>query len=105
MARKPRQLEWAPKARRDLIDIWRYFADAASSDVADTLLRNIEFASERLSAHPMLGRPRADISPGVRSILMHPYVIVYRVSDKSVEIARVLHERQDVASAFDEGGP
>jgi toxin ParE1/3/4 len=105
MARNLRQLEWAPKARRDLIDIWHYFADAASTDIADKLLRSIALASVRLSRHPMSGRPRADISSGLRSILAHPYVIVYRVTDTSVEIARVLHERQDVIAAFDEGEP
>jgi plasmid stabilization system protein ParE len=41
MARKPRQLEWAPAAKRDLLDIWHYFADVASPDLADTLLRNM----------------------------------------------------------------
>ena len=102
MARNPRQLEWAPKARRDLLDIWHYFADTASPDVADKLLRNIERASVRLSDHPMSGRPREEISTGLRSLLVHPYVIVYRVMDSTVDISRVLHERRDVAAAFDE---
>jgi toxin ParE1/3/4 len=88
-----------------LIDIWHYFADAASPDVADKLLRNIERASARLSDHPMSGRPRADISSGLRSVLVHPYVVVYRVTDTTVEIARVLHERRDVAAVFEEREP
>jgi toxin ParE1/3/4 len=105
MARKPRQLEWAPAAKRDVLDIWHYFADVASPELADTLLRNIERASTQLADHPFSGRPRGDISPGVRSILAHPYVIFYRVTASTIEIARVLHERRDVATAFKKRTP
>jgi plasmid stabilization system protein ParE len=88
-----------------LLDIWHYFADGASPDLADTLLRNIERVSIQLADRPFSGGPRTDISPGVRSILAHPYVIIYRVTAATIEIARVLHERRDVATAFKKRPP
>jgi len=33
-------------------------------------------------------------------MLVHPHVVLYRVSDNSIEIARVLHQRRDLAAIF-----
>jgi len=40
---------WAPAAKRDLRDIWRYFVRVASPEVADRLLRDIRQASLRVA--------------------------------------------------------
>jgi plasmid stabilization system protein ParE len=37
---------------------------------------------------------------GLRSLLVHPYAIIYRVTEINVEIARIIHERRDMAAAF-----
>jgi len=102
MAGGHRKFIWAPKARRDLIDIWKYFANAASPEIADNLLREINHAVERLREHPFSDRPRNEIAPGLRSILVHPHLIIYRPMETTVEIMRILHERQDYSAAFTE---
>ncbi len=40
------------------------------------------------------------VMPGLRSVLVHPYGIFYRVNDDTVEVVRMLHERRDFASAL-----
>jgi toxin ParE1/3/4 len=100
MAEGLRKLIWAPQARRDLIDIWKYFAKAASAETADNLLRQINLAVDRVSRHPLSGRPRDDIGHGLRSILVHPHVVIYQVTDVTLEVARILHERQDIPTAY-----
>lgn len=100
MARAPKPLGWAPKAKEDLREIWRHFVNVASPEIADNLLREIGRASERLAKHPLSGRPRDEIISGLRSILVHPYSVIYRVTDSCVEVVRVLHERRDFAGAF-----
>jgi toxin ParE1/3/4 len=102
MAGAPRKLSWAPQARRDLIDIWKYFAVAASPEVADGLLRDIKIAVDRLEDHPFLGRPRDEIAKGLRSLLVPPHSIIYRVTKTKVDIARIFHERRDIPAAFAE---
>jgi len=102
MAAARKELIWTSKSRRDLIDIWKYFAETASSEIADKVLRGIGLAAGRLADHPFLGRPRADIADGLRSILAPPHLIIYRVGESHVEIARVLHERRDIPAAFSE---
>jgi toxin ParE1/3/4 len=95
-----RKLIWAPRARRDLIDIWKYYAKLASVEVADNQLRHIDLAVDQLSRWPLSGRPREDIGQGLRSILVHPHVVIYRVTDVTIGVVRVLHERQDIPSAY-----
>jgi toxin ParE1/3/4 len=93
-----RRVIWAPKSRRDLLEIWRYFARVGSVEVADDLLREIHRAVARLARHAFMGRSRDELAPGLRSVLVHPHVVFYRVTDQSVEIARVLHQRRDLAA-------
>jgi toxin ParE1/3/4 len=96
----PRRVVWPPKARQDLRQIWRYFARVASPDIADKLLREIRDATERLATRPFLWRARDDVMPGLRAVLVHPYTVFYRVTDSTVEIVRVLHERRDFSAVF-----
>lgn len=100
-----RKLVWSPKARQDLFAIWRYFARVASPEIADKLLREIDAGCTRLRERPLLGRPRDEVMPELRSTLVHPYTVFHRVTDTRVEIVRVLHERRNFADAFkkDEG--
>lgn len=56
----------------------------------------------RLLWHPMAGRPREDIAPSLRAVLVQPYAVLYRVTETAIEIVRVLHTRRDFATAFSE---
>jgi toxin ParE1/3/4 len=100
MVDQRKRVVWAPRAKRDLHEIWSYFARIASLEVADGLLRDINRAGARLGDHPFMGRPRNELVAGLRSILVHPYIVFYRVTDQSLEIARVLHQRRDLGAAL-----
>jgi toxin ParE1/3/4 len=94
------RLIWSPAAKRDLRDIWRYFAEAASIDIADRLLRDIVQAGERVRRRPLAWRARDEIVPGLRSILVPPYVLFYRPIVGVVEVVRVLHQRRNLAAVL-----
>jgi len=68
--------------------------------VEDKLLREIDQAGEALSDRALMWRTRDEVMPGLRSVLVHPYTIFYRVSDDTVEVARVLHERRNFAGVL-----
>jgi toxin ParE1/3/4 len=91
---------WAPAAKKDLRDIWRYFADVASLEVADRLLGDIKQVSERVRRQPLTWRSRDEIKPGLHSILIHPYVLFYQVKPGAVEVVRVVHQRRNFAAIF-----
>jgi plasmid stabilization system protein ParE len=102
MAEKSRRVVWAPRAKQDLRDIWRYYARVVSPDTADKLLLEIDYASSRLADHALMWRARDEVMVGLRAVLAHPYTIFYRVGDAVVEIVRVLHERRNFPEAFKE---
>jgi toxin ParE1/3/4 len=72
----------------------------ASAEIADKLLREIGQAGERLADQALMWRARDEILPGLRSVMIHPYTLFYRVKNGIVEIVRVLHERRDFAAIF-----
>jgi toxin ParE1/3/4 len=64
------------------------------------LVLDIVQASERVRQRPLAWRLRDEVMPGLRSILVHPYVIFYRVKPGVVEVVRVLHQRRSFAAVF-----
>jgi toxin ParE1/3/4 len=82
------------------LEVWRYYQRVASPEIADKLLREINEAGQRLGDEALIWRARDEIKPGLRSVLVHPYAVFYRISDSVVEIVRVLHERRDLARVF-----
>jgi toxin ParE1/3/4 len=93
MGETSRRLVWTPIAQKDLRE--NYFARVASLDIADGILQEINQSASRLPDRPYLGRAREEVRPGLRGLLTQPYTIFYRVTDATVEVVRVLHERRD----------
>jgi toxin ParE1/3/4 len=96
MPAKDSRLAWAPRAERDVVEIWRYLSAQASIKAADELLRQIKRAAER----PLTGRARDAFRPGLRSVLASSYIVFYRLSDNGIEIVRVLHQRRELTAAL-----
>jgi toxin ParE1/3/4 len=49
-----------------------------------------------LAQFPEIGRNRPEIAPNLRSTLVYPYVIFYRVEGDVVQIVRILHGKRDL---------
>jgi toxin ParE1/3/4 len=88
----------APRAERDLDDIWLYVAkESGSIEIADRLIDTITDRFFTLARFPYVGRPRAgDFGPGCRSLALGEYVIVYCIENEDVLILRVVHGRRDL---------
>jgi toxin ParE1/3/4 len=102
MPRPRRAVIWSPEAEQDLFDISGYLTVEASARTAEKYLRAINRASERVRTRPLSGRARDELISGLRSVLVHPYVVFYRTAEFSVEIVRVLHQRRDLDAIFAE---
>ena len=70
--------------------------------MAERLLRDIDNAAERVAGRPLAGAPRPNFEVQFRSVRVAPYLLFYRIQADTVEVVRVLHERRDLAAAFDE---
>ena len=99
-----RRVVWSPEADRDLLDIWAYYARVASPEIADNLLREIDRVGEGIGENPLLSRQRDELLPGLRSVIVRPHVIFFRIRDSVVEVIRVLHGRRDFPAIFGREG-
>jgi len=91
---------WSPRADQDLREIWRYYTSAASNEIADRLLYDIDSTARRAAERPQASRAGDELIPGLRSILVRPYSLFYRVTGNDIEIVRVLHERRNFPALF-----
>jgi toxin ParE1/3/4 len=99
-----RRVIWSPEADKDLLDIWAYYARVASPEIADNLLREIDRIGDGIGENPLLSRQRDDLLPGLRSFIVRPHVIFFRIGDGAVEVVRVLHGRRDFPTIFGREG-
>jgi toxin ParE1/3/4 len=53
-----------------------------------------------LASFPSLGRQRSELSKGLRSFSIDPYLIFYRQIDDGIEIMRVVNGYQDLRDLF-----
>ena len=92
----------APRAERDLDDIWYYVAkESGSIEIANRLIDSITDRFFLLAGFQHLGRTRdEDFGPGSRSVAVGNYVIVYCVEAEDVLILRVVHGRRDREALF-----
>jgi len=100
MAKPRRALVWTPEAEQDLLDIWTYLSLEATARVADQQLLRIDAGCRTLTRFPHLGRLRTELGTDIRSILVQPYVVFYRLTSTAVGVLRVLHGRRDIDDIF-----
>lgn len=90
-----------PQALADITDIWNYIA-ADNPAAAQRVVDKLQQRARRLAEHPLMGRRRIDLKPGLFSFPSGNYLIFYTYADDLVEIVRVLHGARDLAAIFQE---
>ena len=104
MAEAIRRLIWSQEAESDLLQIWHRGASHFSTDIADKHLHEISSAAQSLCEFPESGRSRVDLLPGLRSIVIFPTVVFYRLTPAAVEIVRAVDGRRNIAAMFENDG-
>jgi toxin ParE1/3/4 len=104
MPEAERRLVWSPEAEVDLLEIWHWGARFFSPERADAHLRDIASAARNLTAAPFSGRSREDLHADLRSIVVYPTVVFYRVSKQSIDVVRIVDGRRNLAAIFPRGG-
>jgi toxin ParE1/3/4 len=93
----------SPAARGDLDAIWSYTAEKWGIDQAARYVFDIRDACQPLASDGLKkGRSADNIRAGYRKFSVGSHFIFYRISaDRHVEVIRILHQRMDVQSHFD----
>lgn len=92
-----RKLLLSAAALRDFDDIFEYLTSELCDSVrARTIVDRIGDQCEKLASLPsVLGRPRPDLAPGLRSFPFRGYAIFMRYGEDTLEIVNILHSRRD----------
>ena len=98
-----RKLLVQPRARADLLGIWRHIA-AEDVGAANRVTEKIDAAIRGLVQLPGKGHARRDVSdPRYRFWVVYSYVIAYRYDDVQLTVVRVVHGRRDFRQLFGRG--
>ncbi len=90
-----------PEAARDVREIFAYIARdklRAATRVGDAMSSKFRM----LARQPLIGEPRDEIAPEMRSFPAGSYVICYVPISSGVRILRVLHGARDIGTIFGE---
>lgn len=92
---------FTPKAQTDLENHQDYISrDRPGAALA--WIERLETRCVMLAQNPGWGRPRDELRAGLRSLPLGRYLIFYRITNRGVEIVRVLHASRDLETSFDE---
>jgi toxin ParE1/3/4 len=97
-----REFRLTAPAIADMKEIADYLATQASFNQADQFLRKADQKFSKIAQFPNLGKVRPEILTGLRSIPLDNYLILYTVSDDSVEILRVVSGYRNLAALFED---
>lgn len=82
-------LNWSKRALEDADEYWTYISN--DSLVAAGRWLDAVFSKVKLIANfPEMGK-ELQLMKGYRQIVVHSHLIVYRITEDSIEILRVLH--------------
>ena len=87
-------------AKRDLDEIFHYWARRASLEVADRIIDRIADRFWLLGEHPDAGRRSEDIAAGVKSFPAGKYLIYYRNTRQGTDILHIFRGARDQLTAF-----
>lgn len=89
-----RRLIWSGPARRDLYDIAAEYG-AIDPDLELAMLDQVEHAPLALLSYPEMGSPTLERGLRKWPIRHTPFLLLYSVAPREIEIRRVVHGRSN----------
>lgn len=86
-------------AHLDVLELWLHIA-RHDMRAADRLVEEIDAKCDLLAQMPELGRRRDELLPGLRSLAVRGYVIIYRPAPDGIYVLRVIHGSRDLTQLF-----
>lgn len=93
------KLKYTPAAVDDMDEIFSFISQDNVS-AAENLLEKLDLQIAELADFPNKGSVLSDeeytlVQRGYRFIIVHPYLVFYRIIENTVIIHRILHGRRD----------
>jgi toxin ParE1/3/4 len=81
----------------DLNEIWDYTFEKWSAKQADKYYTAIKLTCNGIGQNPEVGKEYGGISNNLLGLKSGKHIIFYKaISDESIEVVRILHERMDL---------
>lgn len=87
----------SPLALKDAQNIWLYSYEQWGEEQANRYLHGLNAAIMSLAENPRLGRDIGEARAGYYRYQYQRHLVVYRFSQTSLEIMRILHQRMDIS--------
>jgi toxin ParE1/3/4 len=99
-----RRLVYSSAAQRSLGELLEYLTiEMGAEKLASPVVGRIREKCLKLAALPMiLGRPRDDLAPGLRSFPFRGFVIFLRYDEEKLEIVDIVNSRRDPDAVMDQ---
>ncbi|MGG6262870.1 type II toxin-antitoxin system RelE/ParE family toxin [Leptolyngbya sp. AN03gr2] len=88
------------QAELDYREILAFTLERWGINQFDKYAELLEATFDRLVEMPTLGRQRDDIRPGFYRYQVGQHYIFYRITEETLQIARILHIRRNVTANF-----
>ena len=99
------RIRYSVTARSDLGQIYRYIREqSGSGETARRFVHELRQKCSALAAAPIvMGRPRTELRPDLRSHPHKSYVIFFRYVGDVLEVVNVIERHRDIPALFGEG--
>ena len=84
------------QAKDDLLGIWYTIASNRDERTADRFTAKILDKCRVHAQLPEGGRLRVELSPGIRSFAVAPYVVFYMPEEDTISVLRIVHGHRDI---------
>jgi toxin ParE1/3/4 len=90
-----RRVTRTPAAEQDLEEIFTWLLENNPA-VVDRVSNALEAQCTLLATQPYIGRPRDDLMPGIRSVVVEWYIVFYEPSDDQILVHRIIHSSRNI---------
>ena len=96
-----KRIVWLESAKLDLIQIQAYYAEKASPEIANSLLKRIFAFASTLIDQPLIGAKTVDDDILEWRLPELNYTLPYLINGNGIEILRVFHQAQNKPSKWE----
>jgi toxin ParE1/3/4 len=93
---KKRPVILSPEAEADFSDILQYTLETWGKAQMLTYQAVLDKALLTIQGNPGVGHKRPELSPEHRVFPAGQHIIIYRVTEKALQVSRILHGRMDI---------
>ena len=83
-------------ALKDLDEIWEYTAEHWSKHQANKYFKELFEVINKICNNSEIGKPIHDIKIGHKRINIKSHMIIYKIKQEIIYVARILHQKMDI---------